>query len=156
MAGISDTIELFILDLMGESGDVELGRNELAQYFGCAPSQINYVLSTRFTLDKGYFITSKRGGGGSVKIVRAVLDENDFLAELVSTRLGSEVSIRDAAAVIGRLLERRTITEREAILMNVICGDYPMAAPGVQDYIRATLLKRMIVELIRKEQGDDL
>ena len=66
MQGLSDTIEQFIKALMdeGNSSQVEVRRNELAQYFNCAPSQINYVLATRFTLDRGYHIESRRGGGG--------------------------------------------------------------------------------------------
>ena len=70
---ISDSIEAFIKDMLTEDEhEVELKRNELAQYFGCAPSQINYVLSTRFTLDDGYITESKRGGGGCIRIVRIV------------------------------------------------------------------------------------
>ena len=63
MAQLSDTIERFIKDLMEEGSHVELRRNELAQHFGCAPSQINYVLATRFSVDHGYVIESRRGGG---------------------------------------------------------------------------------------------
>ena len=70
MAQLSDTIEKFIKDLMEEETHVELRRNELAQHFGCAPSQINYVLATRFSVDHGYVIESRRGGGGFVRIVR--------------------------------------------------------------------------------------
>ena len=70
MAQLSDTIERFIKDLMSEDAHVELRRNELAQHFGCAPSQINYVLATRFSVDHGYLIESRRGGGGYVRIVR--------------------------------------------------------------------------------------
>ena len=70
MAQLSDAIERFIKDLMEEGAQVEVKRNELAQHFGCAPSQINYVLATRFSVDHGYVIESRRGGGGYVRIVR--------------------------------------------------------------------------------------
>ena len=70
---LSDTIEHFIKELMTqEEPEVELRRNELAEYFSCAPSQINYVLATRFTPDNGYIIESRRGGGGYIRIVRIV------------------------------------------------------------------------------------
>ena len=72
MAKMSDLIEVFIKELLEDSvGDpVEIQRNELAGYFKCAPSQINYVLTTRFSMDKGYLIESQRGGGGSIKIIK--------------------------------------------------------------------------------------
>ena len=70
MANISDLIESFLIDLFGDESSIYISRNELAQYFNCAPSQINYVLSTRFTLDKGFAIESRRGGGGYVTLVR--------------------------------------------------------------------------------------
>ena len=63
MANISDIIERFLLDSLEKSDRISISRNELADYFDCAPSQINYVLSTRFTLDRGYIIESRRGGG---------------------------------------------------------------------------------------------
>ena len=70
---LSDTIESFIKEMMRqEEQGVELKRNELAEYFGCAPSQINYVLSTRFTPDAGYMVESRRGGGGYIRIVQVV------------------------------------------------------------------------------------
>ena len=69
---LSDSIEQFIKDLLNEEAtEVELKRNELAEYFGCAPSQINYVLATRFSPDHGYLTESRRGGGGYIRIVRA-------------------------------------------------------------------------------------
>ena len=70
MAQLSDSIERFIKELMEEGSQIEVRRNELAQHFGCAPSQINYVLATRFSVDHGYIIESRRGGGGYVRIVR--------------------------------------------------------------------------------------
>ena len=70
MAQLSDSIEQFIKNLMEEDRQIDLKRNELAQHFGCAPSQINYVLATRFSIDHGYVIESRRGGGGYVRIIR--------------------------------------------------------------------------------------
>lgn len=78
---LSDTIESFIKQMLGasEENGVELKRNELAEYFGCAPSQINYVLATRFTPDHGYVVESHRGGGGCIRIVHVERDQGDFL-----------------------------------------------------------------------------
>ncbi len=70
MANISDVIEKFLIDAIGGDRSIVINRNELADYFSCAPSQINYVLATRFTLDRGYVIQSRRGGGGYVTLIR--------------------------------------------------------------------------------------
>ncbi len=74
MANLSDEIEQFILSIFTDDDRLKLSRNDLAHYFSVAPSQINYVLSTRFNLDKGYVIESRRGGGGFITIVR--INEN--------------------------------------------------------------------------------
>ena len=112
---LSDTIEKFIKSLMSEyEGKIELQRNELAQHFNCAPSQINYVLATRFTPDKGYLIESRRGGGGYIRVVRLKVDESEHLLKLVTTRIGQEISERDAMDVICRLVESDAISKRKA------------------------------------------
>ena len=70
MASIADKIEVFIKELMDNESTIQIKRNELATLFNCAPSQINYVLMTRFTIDKGYYIDSKKGGGGYIQITK--------------------------------------------------------------------------------------
>ena len=87
MANISDVIENFLTELFGDENSILISRNDLAQYFNCAPSQINYVLSTRFTVDKGYAVESKRGGGGYVTLIKLTDDEH-YLSELVTNSLG--------------------------------------------------------------------
>lgn len=95
MARLSDVIEEFIKTLLMESeGQLEVQRNELADYFECAPSQINYVLATRFSLNHGYYIESKRGGGGYIRIVRLDVDKNDYLHYLLREGIGSGISDR--------------------------------------------------------------
>jgi transcriptional regulator of stress and heat shock response len=78
MAGLSNIIERFIIDMIKDAnnGVIEIQRNEMAQKFECAPSQINYVLSTRFTPYKGYYIESRRGGGGYIKIIKVKINED--------------------------------------------------------------------------------
>ena len=84
MARLSDMIEDFINALLNESdGQLELQRNELADYFECAPSQINYVLATRFSVDRGYYIESRRGGGGYIRIIRLDIDDDDYMMYLL-------------------------------------------------------------------------
>ena len=84
MANISDSIEKFILSFFDDGDDsVQLSRNELAHYFNVSPSQINYVLTTRFGVDRGYYVESRRGGGGFIMLVRLSQNKEDLLPALV-------------------------------------------------------------------------
>ncbi len=84
MSIMSDSIESFIKEMMSEAdGAYELKRNELASYFGCAPSQINYVLQTRFTRERGYLTESRRGGGGCIKVYRIDIDKHTLANKLI-------------------------------------------------------------------------
>ncbi len=155
MARISDTIEEFIKALIREAeGQIELQRNELADYFNCAPSQINYVLATRFNLDRGYYIESRRGGGGYIRVTRIDVDKNDYLLHLVTSKIGKNLSLHTAEAVIDRLREQDIISNREAALMKSAVSDKAIAIPAtLKDVIRAKVFKAMIVSLIA--QGDE-
>lgn len=150
MSAISDSIERFIQMLFEEGNGVELRRNELAQHFGCAPSQINYVLSTRFTLDKGYIITSKRGGGGYISIVRLAAEE-DLLRDLVTSRIGSELTLHEASAMISRLIDQKLVTVKEGRLMLAAVHDIAMVSPSMRNHIRSGIFKNMLMELMQSE-----
>ena len=153
MSVLSDTIEQFIKELMSEyEGKIELQRNELAQHFNCAPSQINYVLATRFTPDKGYIIESRRGGGGYIRVLRLSVDTSDHLFWLVTTRIGEQISERDAHDVISWLVENKAATAREAALMQAAVSDKSLNIPAMlKDRIRAAVLKQMLLVLLSKE-----
>lgn len=151
MARLSDIIEEFIKRLFEESDDgiLEIQRNELASRFGCAPSQINYVLMTRFNVEKGYYIESRRGGGGSIRITRVRFDENEYLNRMISDKIGSSISQSLAESYIDAFLEHNFITEREADIMRAALNDKAISAqPGERDYIRASILKSMLIVLI--------
>ncbi len=148
MAAVSDSIESFILSLLGEEGVAELRRNELAHYFGCAPSQINYVLSTRFTLERGYLIRSKRGGGGYIVIERVPVSAAELQA-LVTEQIADRLSRAQAMAMIGNLMESEIVTCREAAIMAAALDKYPMATRETQDFLRAQLMRAMITALLR-------
>ena len=151
MQGLSDTIEQFIKALMdeGNSSQIEVRRNELAQYFNCAPSQINYVLATRFTLDRGYHIESRRGGGGYIRIVRVLKDSTDYLMYLISERLSSAIDEEGAVGILQGLLEAGLRTHREAVLLTSMVKDKALGIPApIRDQVRAIQLRAALTQLM--------
>ena len=155
MAQLSDNIERFIKELMREDAHIELRRNELAQHFGCAPSQINYVLATRFSVDHGYIIESRRGGGGYVRILRMQSrGEPDFLEALLN-RVGNSVDEETAGAIITNLSERKMITAGEASLMRAAISRNALALPiSAKDVLRAAVFRNMLVQVFKNlEEG---
>ena len=115
---LSDAIEQFIKTMLTQDErEIELKRNELAEYFNCAPSQINYVLATRFTPDHGYIIESRRGGGGYIRIFRMEQDTSEQLLYLLHERVGEAIPALEASHLISQLKERNLIEASEASLM---------------------------------------
>lgn len=151
MASISSKIELFIMSLLEDSDDIELKRNDLAQYFGCSPSQINYVLTTRFTLDRGYLITSKRGGGGCINVIRVQTQDED-IRELVTNHVGNEISQAKVHAIVMRLHDNRIVSSREASLILSAVSSLAMVPPSLENYIRANILKNMLCALMGEKE----
>ncbi|MGN1020143.1 MAG: CtsR family transcriptional regulator [Aristaeellaceae bacterium] len=154
---LSDSIETFIKALLAEDEQsVELKRNELAEYFGCAPSQINYVLATRFTLDDGYVIESRRGGGGYIRIVRVMGSDQQQLMYLINERIGQSIPEAEAVRLIGQLVERKIITAGEGDIMRAAVSSAALAIPvpdAMKDALRARSLKSMLTAVARKEPG---
>jgi len=147
MAALSDNIEKFIKELMDEDSLIELKRNELAQYFGCAPSQINYVLATRFSVDRGYIVESRRGGSGYVKVIRITTAESDTLETLLE-RVGTSIDLDSATAIIRRLYDMRLVTLKEARLIQagITCDGVPV---GAKDAIRAIIFKNSLIQVFK-------
>ena len=129
MAQLSDTIEQFIKELMSEDAHIELRRNELAQHFGCAPSQINYVLATRFSVDHGYLIESRRGGGGYVRIVRMHPRQEGNLLDALLKRVGNSIDEETTNAIIENLVDAKLATPNEAALMRAATGRNALSLP---------------------------
>jgi len=152
MSILSNNIEEFLKSMIMEyEGSVEIQRNELAHYFKCAPSQINYVLATRFNLDQGYIIESKRGGGGCIKVIRIDADD-DYLLNLITVRITDEISLRDAHALIEGLNNAKTVSEKEANIMKAAVSAKALNIPAmVKDKVRANILKQMIVSIMKQE-----
>lgn len=150
---LSDTIEQFIKTLMeDENREIELRRNELAEHFQCAPSQINYVLATRFTPDHGYVIESRRGGGGYIRIVRLAATSREELLQTLYQRIGMSISEADAAKIIDHLKTEKIITLNEAQLM--LAALSPQAVPlplSMKDALCAGTLRSMILAIARRK-----
>lgn len=156
MAQLSDSIEQFIKELMDEGSQIEVRRNELAQHFGCAPSQINYVLATRFTVDHGYIIESRRGGGGYVRIVRMCERGEGNLLNLLLKRVGNSIPEENACAIIAHLLDRKLVTANEAKLMRAAVARNALALPvSAKDVLRASVLKNMLEQVFRNLEGGE-
>ncbi len=149
MAKMSDLIEVFIKELLEDSvGDpVEIQRNELAGYFKCAPSQINYVLTTRFSMDKGYLIESQRGGGGSIKIIKIELSGEDFVTSVLK-EIGDSITKLKADQITDLIEDKELITEREGKLIKAATADRAITGPvNMKNDIRAGILKSMILSV---------
>jgi len=151
MATISDVIEGFLKELVRQSQGhpVEIQRNEIAKHFDCAPSQINYVLTTRFNVQHGYTIESQRGGGGFIRIMRIKPEQNRPLHQMLMEEIGSETTKSQAFRLIKALEEQKLVSEREALVMKAATSDEVLISPlNNRDEIRARVLKGMLSALL--------
>ena len=153
---LSDSIESFIKTMLtDESAEVELKRNELAEYFRCAPSQINYVLATRFSPDHGYLTESRRGGGGYIRIVRVVESGSQRLMYLINERIGDSLTEEECLRLISQLKEQEIITADEARLMAAALSTRAMAVPiqdAMKDTLRARMMKSMLTSIAARNR----
>ncbi len=147
---ISNHIAQLILDMIEQDGgSAEMKRNDLAQMIGCVPSQINYVISSRFTPELGYIVESRRGGGGYVRIIRKQLGRDEYLMHFFCA-IGDEIDENGANAFLGNLLGSRLITEREAKLMKRVLSSTAMTGVAAEDRpaLRASQMKQMVLSLM--------
>jgi len=151
MANISDIIEQFILSALSEGNKIEIGRNELANHFSVAPSQINYVLSTRFTVDRGYIIESRRGGGGYIIVARLDDDSLDYINEVLSEQ--NSLTYKEGVHITERLALNGIITEEEGEIIKAAISDKALNNPfNIADNIRASVIKEIIIKLMMDKQ----
>ena len=151
MKSISDVIEEFILQQL-QDGVISLSRNELANFFNCAPSQINYVITTRFTPTRGFDVESRRGGGGYIKIVKlATSSKADFVYNLVNNYVMDEIDFNNACYVLDSLYENNIITENERNLMSVAISNKSLSNPiKMESKLRAKILKNLLINLLKE------
>ena len=145
---ISDIIEEFIKDLFEEDGsEIEIQRNDLAQKFNCVPSQINYVIATRFKPSQGYYVESKRGGGGHIKIKKINMTKSEYLMHIIRN-IGTEISSSEVDILISDFLTYNLITEKEAKILKVATNDNVLIVPReYRDKLRASILKNILLNI---------
>jgi transcriptional regulator CtsR len=150
MARLSDIIEAFIKQLFNENREnvIFIQRNELADQFRCAPSQINYVLTTRFTYERGYLIESKRGGGGHISIKQLEYDSSNEREKLINQSIGDAMTSHNAYALLNHLLESGVIQERECEIMKIAINDRSLTSTDNKNKVRADILKAMMIIIL--------
>ena len=145
---ISDEIASYILRIMdaAEDGSVKLRRNELAETLGCVPSQINYVLTSRFTPEQGYVVESRRGGGGYVMIHRVKYNASMMPLMHVVNSIGSEVSLGAIQSILESMVHQGYLDRQVALVMLAAVSDRALRdiVPEQRDRLRASLLKQML------------
>jgi len=154
MLRISDIIEEFINERMEESkGAIEIQRNDMANHFKCAPSQINYVLTTRFSSDRGYIIESRRGGGGFIKIMKIDIDENDYLLKMIAERIGNSVKKEGAFELLEILFKKQLIDQRIKNIIKTSVDDNTLniISKPFRDIVRAEILKASVVAALMED-----
>lgn len=157
MTSLSDQIEKYFRKLLQKyQGEIEIKRNKLADEFDCAPSQINYVINTRFTVEKGYLVESQRGGGGYIRIIKMGIDsETETLQDIIS-KLEGGVPQKDAEGVIERLYDNNLISQREKQLMKVAVNRQIIRVDlPYRDYIRSRILRGMLKVILKSVDEED-
>lgn len=151
MAGLSNIIERFIKNLLkdAEDGIIEIQRNEMAEHFECSPSQINYVLSTRFTPYKGYYIESRRGGGGYIKIIKVSIKDNKDIYNMIVDTIGRSITKNKAYSIVEGLYDENLISNREKKIIKVAISNRTLVGSNSEkNIIRANILKNILLNLI--------
>lgn len=151
MQSLSDLIQQYINNLLGQNshGIAEFTRKELAEKFQCAPSQINYVLETRFSGDHGFIIESRRGGGGFIRIIRLEKSGEPDLQKLFASELTKPISARRAAVILERLVESGLISRRELVLIDqVLQEETEPLSPPFGEVLRSLILRSILFVLL--------
>ncbi len=145
---LSNEIARMLMEMLEQNGTTEIQRNELAQTLGCVPSQINYVISSRFTPEHGYIVESRRGGGGYIKITRVSLDNSSAIMRTVN-HIGDDIDFSVCRAHILNLLNAGIIDKNSARLIAAAMGDNAlrMLPPQVRGRIRASIFKQMLLAI---------
>ena len=148
---LSDMIERIINEMLKENeGLIEFKRNDIAIKFGCVPSQINYVIASRFTPEKGYIVESRRGGGGFIKIKQIKFDKTSYIMHFINA-VGDSIDYNTTKVFLVNLYNHDIISEREMRMILNITSDNILRCimpPNARDSLRSAILKNAVLALI--------
>lgn len=146
---LSDVIEEYIKDIIADEEFVELQRNELANMFNCVPSQINYVISTRFVPELGFYVESRRGGGGYIRINKVDLSKSEQIANIID-KIRGKLSQSVADVYLNEFLRYNILNKNEASLIRAAVSDKSLdkVEKSIRDFVRADIFKCMIINLV--------
>lgn len=146
--GMSDLIASFLQESLeaAENGVLEIQRNDLAQRFNCVPSQINYVMSTRFSPERGYIVESRRGGNGYIRITRVRVDRQTLLMHVINS-LGNQVDLPSVRAILSNLVQSGAVAEEIARVLLAAVSDKALGSVPreYRDMIRADIMKQVLI-----------
>ena len=145
---MSDVIEEFIKELFDDGEEaIEIQRNELAEHFNCVPSQINYVISTRFKPSQGYYVESRRGGGGHITIKKVNNDKAEYIMHIINN-IGKNLTSNEVDILLSDFLSYNIINSKEAKLLKVATSDNVLKlSKDIKDEVRARIFKNMLLNL---------
>lgn len=146
---MSDLVAQYIIEMLeSQNGTAEIQRNELAGNLGCVPSQINYVITSRFTPEQGYIVESRRGGGGYIRISRVKMDRGTALMHIINS-IGNKLDKASAEAMLNNMLQQEIIELQSAKIIAAALSDRTLTEvrQDRRDYLRADLFKNMLITL---------
>lgn len=147
---MSDIVAQYILHVLEESdGNAEIQRNELAGELGCVPSQINYVITSRFTPEQGYLVESRRGGGGYIRITRVKMDQSGAMMHIINS-VGEKLDKATAQAMLVNMQHQKLISPENARMIGAALSDrsYQCVPPQMRDCLRAAIFKNILLTQI--------
>jgi transcriptional regulator CtsR len=154
MGSKAEAIEQYLLKSIALSDDhiVELRRAELSYRFSCVPSQINYVLNTRFTTAQGYIVESRRGGGGYLRIVKVPIEREDTLIKMLADENKQDLNEQEGRGLVIRLVEEGFFSKIEGRLMLGVLSSAVLArAKEEKDLLRMDLMRAMVLTKLREK-----
>lgn len=148
----SDLIEAYLKRILENSEIIEIRRAEMAELFNCVPSQINYVINTRFTIQRGYTVESKRGGGGYIRIAKVTITDKYLFLEQLDQMIGTELSEKNAIALIQKLYEEQIVNRKEGNLMLSAISKNALSLSSKESQLRAQLMHLFLERLSYEEK----